>query len=150
MVWRAGARDRFRGSHTGYRRLASPVTPVRTIVLDKEWHRLVVHDELAGDGSHDVLIPLHLAPGVAATVSGPGVGALVVPGRRFILRWSVPDDWEVAVRPCLVSPSYGVALRSSCITFHRDGELRPLLVTLAPDDGSDHLAAAQRLLAAVE
>src|SRR5947208_582710 len=25
--WRVGARDRFRGSHTGYRRLGRPVTP---------------------------------------------------------------------------------------------------------------------------
>src|SRR5205807_10268292 len=64
--WRVGAHDSFRGSHTGYWRLGRPVTPRRTIVLDKVRHLLVVRDELIGDGAHDVVIPFHLAPGLEA------------------------------------------------------------------------------------
>jgi len=116
---------RFRGAHTGYLRLPSPVRPVRTITLDPETHTLVVHDELEGDGAHEVEVPYHFVPGIEP-VLGEHDGAL----GAFRLRWE--GDWSASVEDAWVSPSYGVRLPSRRIVFRRSGPPAPLTVTIAP------------------
>jgi hypothetical protein len=121
---------RFQGAHSGYRRLPQPMTPVRTIELDCERHRLVVLDEFEGDGEHEVEIPLQLAPGVTAVEASPGVVTLS-PG--FILSWEALADWTLAIGTGWVSPSYGVKVEAPRLMWTRQGPLRPLRVEIAPE-----------------
>ncbi len=117
---------RFRGSHSGYLRLAEPVRPIRTIALDPVAHVLVVHDDFAGSGSHAIEIPYHLAPGLAPgdpTENTVRIGS-------FTLRWR--GDWACTVEQAWVSPSYGVRVRNAKLVFRRNGTLEPLTVALAP------------------
>jgi hypothetical protein len=55
--------DVLDASHTGYRRLADPVTHQRTIVFAKDPFTWLVLDWLTGRGDHTIESFLHLAPG---------------------------------------------------------------------------------------
>ena len=125
--------DVFCGAHAGYRRLAQAVTPVRTIELDHGRHALLVRDEFEGSGDHHIEIPLHLAPGVAATPLGTGLVDLRTAGRRFRLEWEPADAWSMSIGGARVSPSYGVALPCERLSWSRDGALKPgLIVRISP------------------
>jgi uncharacterized heparinase superfamily protein len=129
-----GARDIFVGAHVGYRRLAEPVTPVRTIELEHRAHALRVDDAFEGQGRHRIEVPLHLAPGVSAEVLGSGAVSLTAGDRRFRLDWSPADAWEVEVGEGRVSPSYGVALPCVRLAWHREGGLQVgLSLRIAPE-----------------
>jgi uncharacterized heparinase superfamily protein len=130
-------RDRFIGAHAGYRRLVPPVTPVRTIELDHASHALLIHDSFEGSGSHRIEVPLHLAPGVAASVRSGGVVELRAQGRRFKLEWEPSEVWALEIGAGRVSPSYGVARPIVRLLFSRDGPLEPpLSVRIAPEGAS--------------
>jgi hypothetical protein len=116
---------RFRGSHTGYRRLSEPVRPVRTIALEPSWHALLVHDAFDAREPHDAVVPFHLTPGLTVQASE---NELLAGG--FVIRWR--GDWECTVETASVSPSYGVRLDAPNVVFRRSGLLEPLLVTIAP------------------
>ncbi len=120
---------RFQGAHSGYQRLARPVTPVRTIELERGSHVLTVVDEFEGEGEHLVEIPLQLAPGVTVAESGHGSLALS-PG--FRLTWDAPADWTLELGTGWVSPRYGVKVEAPRLTWTRRGRLRPLRVVIAP------------------
>ena len=141
--------DRFVGAHAGYRRLAPPVTPVRTIVLDHRepcarWSR----DAFEGSGRHRIEVPLHLAPGVeasdalgrASSSCAPGAAASRSSGSRC-------DAWALEIGAGRVSPSYGVALPIVRLLLTREGPLEPpLSVRIAPADAlADHVPAEPRL-----
>jgi len=119
---------RFRGAHSGYLRLPDPVRPVRTIALAPDLHGLLVHDVFEGAGSHDIEVPLHLAPGLEVGV--PADGALRA--GAFVLRWDGP--WDCSVEPAWVSPSYGVREPTRKVVFRRRGPVEPLTVVIAPAD----------------
>ena len=125
-------RDLFRGSHAGYRKLASPVTTVREIVLEHASHALTVRDTFEGAGRHRVEVPLHLAPGVGASLLEPGRLELRAGARVFRLEWEASEDWALEIGRGRVSPSYGVAVDSVRLVFEREGELLPLTVRIAP------------------
>jgi uncharacterized heparinase superfamily protein len=109
--WEAGSgQDVFEGTHSGYLRLPSPVSPVRTLVLDHERHSLTIADHIAGAGAHVVTIPLHLAPGVEARSETTGRLVLTANGKEFLLLWSSSTEWELTVGQARVSPSYGVVV----------------------------------------
>lgn len=64
LRWRSGAaHDVLDALHTGYARLAQPVTHRRTIVLRKAPFGWLVVDRLDGKGWHTIVSSLHLAPG---------------------------------------------------------------------------------------
>jgi hypothetical protein len=83
--------DRFTGSHDGYRRLASPVTHRRHIVLHKPVRRVEVTDLLVGDGEHEVEVFWHFAEscrvrledGVVTAETGNTTVVLRVGGARL-------------------------------------------------------------------
>jgi uncharacterized heparinase superfamily protein len=128
------ARDIFVGAHAGYRRLPGPVTPVRTIELDRRRHALRIEDAFEGRGRHRIEVPLHLAPGVSAEVEAPGTLLLKAGDRRFRLDWSPTDAWDLEVGKGRVSPSYGVALPCVRLAWRREGELHVgLSVRIAPE-----------------
>jgi uncharacterized heparinase superfamily protein len=127
-------RDIFRGAHAGYRRLAEPVTPVRRIELDRRAHALRIEDAFEGSGRHRLEIPLHLAPGVSAEVSRPGLLALAASGLRFHLEWAPADAWTLEIGAGRVSPSYGIAMPCVRLAWRREGDLATgLAVRIAPE-----------------
>ena len=144
-----GATHSFRGGHTGYQRLADPVTPRRTIVLDSEQHHLAVLDAFEGIGEHRVSVPFHFGP--AATLGAPERGRvdLDVAGRRFTIRADM-DGWDMTVGRSEWSPSYGVARQRPVLTFTSRGPLRSLLVSIAPSDTPGQLGRARELIEQVE
>ena len=64
------AQDRFVGSHDGYCRLDDAVTHRRAIVVDKATRTIVVTDELACRGTHDVEVHWHLAEDCEVAIDG--------------------------------------------------------------------------------
>jgi uncharacterized heparinase superfamily protein len=125
-------RDRFTGCHTGYARLTSPVTPVRTIELDHARHALLVRDGFEGSGTHFFEVPLHLAPGIEARLQRPGKLELQAGARRFELEWEPLEAWRLEIGAGRVAPSYGVALPIVRL-FTREGPPEPSLsVRLTP------------------
>jgi len=140
LEWQTGnGRDRFVGTHSGYERLEHPVRPVRTIELDHATHLLLVRDDVEGDGSHVVTIPLHLAPGVEARSGGPGSVTLRSGERSFELRWPAADGWTLEIAGGRVSRSYGVVRTCVRLLWRRSGPLpASLTVTLAPAPVEHH------------
>lgn len=135
--WRTeNDRDIFVGSHTGYERLANPVTPIRKIILDKPDHRLIVLDRFEGDGPNHIAVPFHLAPGVACEPIGPDIWQLEAAGSRFLFVSNADGVWETERRPAWFSPSYGIRQEISAIEFFRSGNLRPLACAIIPSEKS--------------
>jgi hypothetical protein len=133
---KGSSQDLFVGSHAGYTRLSQPVTPVRTITLDRVAHVLTVRDDFEGSGRHLFEIPLHLARGVIAEKRRePGRARLKAAGRSFHLEWSPVESWTLSMGVARVSPSYGVASPIVRLLFSREGEAIPLVVRIAPEEG---------------
>lgn len=145
--WQTGSeRDCFQGTHESYRRLACPVVPVRTLVLDRRRHALAVLDSLAGTREHAVEIPLVLAPDVDAQLRTAGRLELSCRARAFVLEWEHPDCWELAIESDRVSTTHGVAGPNVRLVWRRKrGPIMPLLICLAPagEAGSDIRAWAR-------
>ena len=131
----------FEGTHSGYLRLPSPVSPVRTLVLDHERHSLTITDYIAGAGVHIVTIPLHLAPGVEARSERNGELVLTADGKEFLLRWSPTQEWELTVGQGRVSPSYGVVVPVVRVLWRRGAPLPATLnISLWPREIQRSLA----------
>ena len=125
--------DVFAGRHQGYRRLGVEVA--RRIRLEKPSGRLEIVDEIEGQGEHEVVIPLHLAPGVVVERDGEAI-RLRSGGCGFLLAAS-GEGWRLAIEPTTISPSYGVAEASHRLAWTRRGALPATLsVTIVPDE--DH------------
>jgi hypothetical protein len=90
-------------------RLDPPVRPVRRITLSAAEPRLRIEDRFEGEGTYDVEIPLHLAPGTRVERCGPTAALLLADTRAFLLTWTGIGFWNVALEGARVSPSYGVA-----------------------------------------
>lgn len=129
-TWRSDdSEDVFSGIHHGYERIG--VSVERQITLQKSSGILEIVDRVSGEGNHDVVVPLHLAPGVACALQEGGVRLSSV-GQNFDVFWQ-GAGWRLAVEPSTVSPSYGVAVSSHRLVWHRTGALlADLKVTIAP------------------
>ncbi|MDA0306054.1 MAG: alginate lyase family protein [Proteobacteria bacterium] len=128
------ASDVFVGAHSGYRRLASPVTPVRGIMLDKKNHRLLVADRFEREGRHSARIPYHFSPDVEVEETGPNQWTLSAGGKKFLLVSNGGDHWTAAMGEGWVSPSYGIKKKAPVLNFLLSGALQPLLVGIMPAD----------------
>ena len=106
------ALDIFEGRHDGYRALADPVVHSRRITLDKAARRIVVQDELAMDGEHDVEIFFH--PNERCRVDAAGrVVTLAQPGRVLVME--LPEGGAVSVHRGETHPPLGwVSRRFDC------------------------------------
>lgn len=124
--------DRLVLSHGGYRRLKSPVTPVRSFELNHAEHRLTIRDEFKGEGEHQLEIPLHLASGVEVNRQEPGHLVLQVEKRSFSLAWDATSMWNLRIESGRISPSYGVSLPSTTLIWRHTGPLSTLAVSLQP------------------
>jgi hypothetical protein len=121
-------------SHTGYRRLADPVTPVRAVMLDRAQQRLVVADRFEGTGDHDVRIRYTFAPGSRITEAGPGSWRITQQETTFILAVLAPEKWHAEIGEAMYSPSYGVRMPVPDLSFCHTGPLQPLAMVLMPED----------------
>jgi hypothetical protein len=129
-AWETGAdRDLLTVAHSGYRRLATPVTPVRTFVLEHDLHALTIKDEFEGTGEHRLEIPMHLAPGTSAEKTATGA-TMNAGNRSFRLEVDSPG-WELSIEPTEVSPSYGIRQAALKLVWRRSGPLHPFAVRLA-------------------
>lgn len=105
----------YRGRHTGYERLSSPVTHERTLRLARASGALALSDVFRGSGVHEMKWHFHVAPGVHVTQAQPGVFALSTPRRRWHLR--APTALTAAISDAWYSPSYGVRVPCQALDF---------------------------------
>jgi hypothetical protein len=145
--WASSAeRDRLVAAHSGYARLPSPVTPVRTVALEKATGMLAIHDRFEGAGVHELRAPLHLAPDTSAVEERPGRWRLENAGRSFALELEDPEDWGAELRPSWVAPRYGVKVESRCLELSRRGPIRPLLIVVGAPDAKRLLELGRSLV----
>jgi hypothetical protein len=130
VSWRDDpAESLFAGTHHGYERIG--VGLERRIRLDKQSHALEICDLITGSGNHDVAVPLHLSPAVSVQQGGAGL-LLRSKGAAFSVE-AQGEDWMLAVEPCTISPSYGVAVPSQRLVWRKSGPLPARLrVTIKP------------------
>lgn len=119
----------FVGAHAGYKRLDAPVTPVRTVVLDRARSQLLVSDAFEGEGAHEISVPLHLAPGVLASDAGEGVQHLSAGNREFELHWW-GEGFKLSHEEGRVSPSYGRVMSCVRLVWRRAGSVNGRLTIL--------------------
>lgn len=134
-LWQPGeTSDKLVAGHAGYQRLAHPVRPVRSYVLEHANHTLTIEDSFEEDvaATHLVEVPLLLAPGVEAEVAGAGKVLLRAAGRNFHVTWYDPQEWTLSLEEGRVSPSYGVVVPAVRLLWRRQGRLCPFRMTLAP------------------
>lgn len=119
-------------SHAGYRRLPSPVTPVRSFIYEKSSHNLIVCDRFEGDGPHSVETCLTMAPDVEVERQKAGIWRLQGTLETFLL---VADlrGWDAELMQRDVSASYGLRSKTRALMFSRQGELTPLTFALIPE-----------------
>lgn len=96
----------FIGAHDGFRDVGVKRME-RAITLEFESSTLNVRDRFEGDGQ-DVLIPLHLAHGLAVELVAPGLATLRGESQSFVLEWA-PATIAMTSSPARESVSYGVS-----------------------------------------
>jgi uncharacterized heparinase superfamily protein len=117
-VFRSAAQaDCFRGSHSGYTRLTSPVSHTRTFCVDQALPRVLVCDRVGGTGDHRLVWRFHLDPAVMPVRHGCDVH-LSRDGRDV---WLLPSGaaaaWPVSFEEGWVSPSYGVKVSTTIVVW---------------------------------
>jgi len=135
LSWKTSVeKDIFQGSHSGYQRLNEPVTPVRKIVLEKTFHRLVVVDKFEGNDLHTVSVPFHFEPGFE--IIQLMENAWHVKNQENVFRLVSPTmiDWSSTIKSGWVSPSYGVKLKRSVLEFSSVGALKTLAIGIFPEN----------------
>jgi hypothetical protein len=115
--------DRFRGGHSGYARLAPPVSHAREWIADKHAPLVLVRDRLDGEGTHALAWRFHLDPAVAPQQDGCDV-RLTCGGKTV---WMLPDEtaatFSFSIEPGWVSPSYGVKLPTNVLVWKATAEI---------------------------
>lgn len=110
-------------SHTGYRRLTPPVIPVRTFKLLRGSGKFIVMDKFEGEtNSHDIRIPLLLAPKVEIVDLCDDCINLRVADQFFRIKWSAAGVWSLNLESGWVSRSYGVRCEANRLVWTAKGE----------------------------
>lgn len=115
-------RARFRGRHTGYRRLPGAVTVTREVRYESATHALEIIDLIDGSGTHAVEVPLHLEPGTTVKQRSNCAIDLVSAGQCFELQW-IEGTWRVFISESRVAASYGTWARGPLIRWRAEGPL---------------------------
>jgi len=112
--------DRFVGRHTGYTRLASPLTIERTVELTHASASLRVHDRFIGAGEHAIVVPLHLNPAARANKTGDGRVLVEIQGRGFEITWD-NTRWSLEFATGREAASYGAKLPATRLEWRARG-----------------------------
>ena len=124
--------DQFVGTHSGYQRLPIPVTPIRSIILEKSNHRIIIIDQFEGTGENKIQIPYHFSIGVKANHDSSGVWRIISRGEEFLLISNLINNWTATLDDGWASPSYGVKHPIKVLNFHCDGRLDSLSIAIMP------------------
>ena len=124
------AEDVLTVAHTGYSKLASPVTPVRTIKLAKGRRQLEIHDDFEGSGVHQVQITYTFAPNLNVQQVESNCWRLRCENQTFLFSHHSLDNWSFELCDSEYSPSYGVLERTKSLVCIREGTLKPLNVQI--------------------
>lgn len=108
--------------HNGFARLEEPVTVERRLVLDHARGSLTIEDRFDGQGSHAIVVPLHLDPAVTVEKFEQSRAVLSSNGKIFELTWN-GTNWKAAVESSRVAPSYGVVLASRQVRWTYQGNM---------------------------
>jgi len=118
----ADAEVHYLGRHTGYARLASPVTHERSFVLDRATGRLEIADHLSGGARHRLSWHFHFAPAVTATLEG---GTCVLQSSSAVVHLRFPADLRATLTDAWYSPSYGVRVACQSLDLTVEAEVGP-------------------------
>lgn len=133
LSWKPGTEeDIFVGSHGGYEKLGIGIRPIRTIVLDKSLHGLVVRDTFEGAGCHHVAIPYHFVTGAIVTAITEGRWCLSIGEQDYIIQILENRKWSAEVRTGWISERYGVKAQRPILEFTRDGLFTSLSIGIRP------------------
>lgn len=116
----AGDQVEYRGRHTGYTRLASPVGHERTFNLDRASGRLEIVDHLSGSARHRLSWHFHFAPGVTATLEG---GTCVLRAPSAVVHLRFPAALRATLADAWYSPSYGVRVACRALDLAAEADL---------------------------
>jgi uncharacterized heparinase superfamily protein len=112
----------YRGRHSGYTRLESPVVHERSFAFDLRTAELRIEDILHGTGTHNLLWHFHCAPGVVVAAQGADRLTLKAPdGNNLDLIFG--SQMNVAVIDAWYSPSYGVRVPVQAVNLACRAEL---------------------------
>lgn len=123
--------DRLTAAHSGYQRLMSPITPERTVILDKIENKFTIIDRFDGDDTHNVRTQFTLAPGISIEEIDPNTYRLLTTNNRFQLLLDDDSAWEIHIEDSEFSASYGIKKQTKAIVFTSSGTLKPLAFSLA-------------------
>jgi hypothetical protein len=112
----------YRGRHSGYTRLESPVVHERDFAFDLRTAELRIEDILHGTGTHDLHWHFHCAPGVVVVAQGADRLTLkALDGNNLDLVFD--SKLNVAVVDAWYSPSYGVHVPVQAVNLACRAEL---------------------------
>lgn len=124
-------RDSFTGRHYGFQRLVAPLIVERSIALIRDACVLIVRDRFLGDGDHEVRVPLHLAFGARAKVSGVGRILVDIGSRTFEVRWE-DSRWSCELGTGREAPAYGLKHPVTRLEWRAAASNLELEVTIRP------------------
>jgi hypothetical protein len=128
------AADPLIAAHSGYQRLDEPVTPVRTIILDKARHGLLVVDEFEGSTMLSVETCFTFAPNIKILEKHENSWELTDGKRWFVMQLIASTGWSAAINKTTFSPSYGIKLPTQSVVFHQRDGLKPLTLSILPKE----------------
>ena len=120
--------DFFEGSHTGYRRLSSPVHHRRCIFYFKP-HFWVVRDVLEGTGTHNIALNWHFAPGWLSGIPG-GAHFSSIAGATLALMLATVHDPSTEIRTDWCAPVYGKSRQAPLLRFEARAALPAEFATI--------------------
>jgi uncharacterized heparinase superfamily protein len=115
LVWESTAeRDRVAAEHTGYQRLANPVTHRRAVSFDKARRWWLIEDELMGKGEHKIAIRFHFDTGLdVKPFENNAVIACDPSSDACLLVRSLDLDQLAELQPQYTSRQYGAKAEST-------------------------------------
>jgi len=118
----------FIGSHEGYKKLDSPVVPIRKIVYNSVQGAVDIEDELQGSGKHSIEIPLYFASSVTI-IKNPLGYELQCGAEKFQLTFNSDAAFNEKLLATTISPSYDVEIESRKLVWSYTGNL-PVKLTV--------------------
>ena len=134
IEWTSTAtQDRIVAEHTGYLRLASPVTHRRTITFYKDERYWLIEDEFLGEGEHECEIRFHFAPGLELNREENAVRASDSKTNASLRVKSLDLQSESVLENQATSIDYGQKEPSIAACWQASGRLTRLRWLLRPD-----------------
>ena len=111
----------YRGRHSGYTRLPSPVVHERQFSFNLQQASLAIRDRLTGAAAHRLVWHFHCAPSVEVQQAGTRNCLLRTAGGDVHLSWT--GDLQCEVADAFYSPSYGVKVPCRAIALSCEADL---------------------------